>query len=366
MSYLASGPSSPELVSDQSKSIFPLLPDEVVSSLKAMQINTSEMLQLVTTAGKAGRADDIYVGLASSGLGAWHRDMGDFSQGADYLYNAGLLYGTRLAQEAYSCRAMTDELRLDSPDAFAKAISYLRESYRGLDDSGLDDGTAPNWRRQKSREVLYTGTDVLTMANAGLHDNVLGHLQKSGLPIADEEAFHVGLVDSVLFYDAYAQLRKGFEPKLPDEQFEYIPTYDPRKHVRDPENIISGAARFEFESIDELVANLTDMQGLYKEVSFRVTQDLKTVGGRSVMVQVGPNCFTEMFEVDGIKLMPYRKSSIIVASLVPFVLDVVLNRGVEPLSVLSLSGGAMVAAITAAVRRKERSDAQAHGLRTYA
>lgn len=355
----------PEFDSSQPESIFPLVPSEVVSALGAMQVNSNEMIQLITAARAEGRADDIYVGLASSDLAAWHEGMGDFSLGAGYLYRAGLLYGTMLAGRVSYYQTLTDEPKLDNPVAFANALAYLHDSYRGLDDSDDMKRSNNNWRRQKQREVRYTGSDVLTIANAGLNDRVLGLLEQANLEQSDQQAFHVGLVDSVIFFDAYARFRAGKEPVLPSDHVEYLPAFDPVKHRRDPRNILSDAARFEFESIDEITHNIEQLRKLSVVTDFLMTDNLKELGGHAVMVQFGPNAFTEMFEVTGIRLSPYHKRTMLIASMGPFIVDVMVHHGVEPLSMLSLSGGAILAAINAGVRRKERQEARTHGLKIY-
>jgi hypothetical protein len=279
--------------------IFPLHPDVVQHSfIDLFSLSSERMLSLVTDARAQGPEDEVYVFLINQHLENWHIKEKDFTDNdrAKTHYKVGLLYGVDMAQQLFRLQRVGVDLRADNKSAIRQSIQYLFESYRGLPDSTQ----IPGWIRQKQRELYYTGSDLLTVANASLNDRIRGMLGDGSDP-NDAQAVQVGLVDGMIFVGAYENFTTGQQPNIFEQPTEYIPVLNTYRHRIDDNDPLSFIATFEFEETDslaELVKSVVEQQS-------PVTQEHwmgGTLSGRKILVQAGPNKFTTAVEVDEIEI----------------------------------------------------------------
>lgn len=209
----------------------------LASRLALFEASSDEMLQLVTEArGRWGKATDLYLNFPIQDFIVWHETAEDFSPKAELHYKVGLLYGMDLAQNARAQHYATEELEFDDAETFARALDCLKESYRGLDDN-------PNleWVRQKERELRYTGSDILTLANATLQDDIFAKLGWRNRKIKNEQDFveashdtlamHIGMVDGAIFVNALHAYKQQTEPYIFEKpDVEYAPTMNSKHH----------------------------------------------------------------------------------------------------------------------------------------
>lgn len=257
------------------------------------------MLSLIVAArGEAGPATSFYHNLPLRDLSRWHVEAGDFEEDGGLLYKAGLLYGIDLASHVAS-GIDVKAVELEDMDAFNGSVQYLYDSYRGLDDR---DREALNWRRQKARELLYTGSDILTLANAALSEGVHRRLQELGSsdPGKSNLAQHVGIVDGAILIDAYRSFAMGGEPqKFEQPKAEYAPSFSGthyRSHFE-----MSTARPYSYERLEQLLD--------VKELENNVNVQLPLVGNSSITehiirryVQIGPNSFVLGDTVDAVSV----------------------------------------------------------------
>lgn len=298
---------TPERLSTTPESIFPLDIEMLTKRLELFEASSQQMLQLVTEArGRWGKATDLYHNFPVDEVMRWHETSDDFTQGGELYYRAGLLYGIDLAQVARSQHFVSDELKADDPDAFEQSIQYLQETYRGLDDNH----EIPNWVRQKHRELRYTGSDMLTLANATVRDNILRRLSENDGVREDSSALHIGMVDGAIFVNALHAFHNQTKPEVFEQPHEYAPTVNPDKHVGLVE--IWGGIGYELESGDLL--NMVNFSEDWSEAQQQFSDGKKPISelggeqlyGRDKLIQVGQNTFVMAYEIEKIG---YRRTS---------------------------------------------------------
>ncbi len=324
------------------ESLFPFNPESVIEGLGNFSTSSKNMLELITYArGPKGAANELYTNLPITELESWHIENGDFTPNGDLLYRAGLLYGVDLATRLAAESSLTSPLVLEDPPAFAKAIDYLKESYRGLED----DPHKPEWLHQKERELLYTGSDILSLANATLNDRVRNLLWDEGVDYHDDElALHVGVVDGAILVDAYRSYMQGNLPlRFKEPVHEYVPVFDNRLHQKG--NIAEQISRYNFSGLDE-IRILVDGFSQDNEAEFSSKLPLGSVmHSRQRYVQVGTNSFAIAMEVTSIDRAPLSARIIGAFSLMGAAVDVYymvyqsdLPMANIPISTFMLSG----------------------------
>jgi hypothetical protein len=299
--------------------IFPLHPDSVQGNFRDLFKLTSErVLDLIRTARSQGPEDELFAYLVNrhaQNWENWHVSEGDFSDSevTRTHYEIGLLYGVDMAQQISTMQRVQSPLKADNPEALNQAVDYLYETYRGLSDSDK----APGWVRQKQREMRFTGSDILTIANATLDDHIRGMMGQEALGKNDSQAVHIGLVDGVIFLNAYERFAAGAEPEAFDEPVEYVPTFDPRKHVTDLSDgggLLESNELHPFEDLIVHQLDESDELGNVEELSAG-TPALGTlnyllhtgaISGDKRFVQHGPNEFRWAVELKEIKIEDYR------------------------------------------------------------
>ena len=289
---------TPEIL-HESPTLFPLRPEAVVDGLKNLEKSSNNMLGMIVAArGESGPADSFYHNLPLNNLTRWHVEGGDFEEDAELLYKAGLLYGVDLmaaqAQNADLCA-----FKVDNIEAFNSSVGYLYESYRGLNDR---DRTALNWRRQKAREEAYTGSDILTLANAALSETVSERLKEVGVrnPGSCSLAQHVGIVDGAILVDAYRCYAAGRDPERFDTpEIVYAPDFNGAQDEFSTETSIQGS--YSYEYLEQLleVQNVQD-----RPVVGRPLTGMSAIVDHVVRqcVQIGPNSFVYTNRVESVSV----------------------------------------------------------------
>jgi len=286
-------------------SLFPLHPEAVVTGLRNLERSSTPLLSLIVAArGEAGPADSFYHNLPLSDLVDWHVDEGDFEADSGLLYKAGVLYGTDLTMRIAQENDMQG-LRLSDFDAFDRSVAYLRDSYRGLDDENREP---LNWRRQRDREVRYTGSDILTLANAALSDGVYERMEEIGCanPGKSSMAQHVGVIDGAILVDAYRSFSAGSIPQtFAAPAVEYIATFQDDRIPKNRRAIeIRGA--HSFGSLEQLLGLKTgDDEALRIESPDLTGRIIHEMVQRCV--QIGPNSFVTTYDVEAIRT-PFAKA----------------------------------------------------------
>lgn len=209
-------PQNPE-VGRSKETLFPLDPDLVEQRMKVFQSSSEKFLRLVTEArGKYGYATSLYANMPVMDLVDWHETAGDFPEASGLYYRAGLLYGMDVAKATRLGRdPMAHVLEASHPEAFARALAYMEDTYRGLDDE-QEYGAY----RQLARELRYTGSYVLASAAAIQYGRLSQEMPASGREdgstVDHMVALHVGMVDGAIFVDAYSAFVNGHEPQVFD------------------------------------------------------------------------------------------------------------------------------------------------------
>lgn len=207
-------PQNPE-VGRSKETLFPLDPDLIELRMRVFEGSSEDFLRLVTeTRGKYGFATSLYANMPFADLLRWHEEKQDFQEHSGLYYRAGLLYGMDIAKATRLGRdPMAYKLDAGHPEAFAKALAYMEDTYRGLDDTH-EFGAY----RQLAREQRYTGSQVLAAAAAAQYGRLSEEIGALGL--SDEEivdhavALQVGMVDGAIFVDAYSAFVSGHEPQM--------------------------------------------------------------------------------------------------------------------------------------------------------
>jgi hypothetical protein len=152
--------------------------------------------------------------LYGANLGEWHRAAGRLEDKEALLfYDAAGLYGTLLCKERHIF-VMGEPLRADDADAYKVARTHVLNTYNLL---GLPEGT-PRWAQEQRRELVFTGSGLLSQLNASLNDHIYNQLRalygNTALPKeAAMMAFYTGLVDAAIFADTYARFRHNLPPQ---------------------------------------------------------------------------------------------------------------------------------------------------------
>lgn len=193
--------------------LLPLSPEHVVESLKFLEQSSDGMLNLILAArdpeGK-GPISDFYGALPLDELSKWHEERGDHEQEVLDLYRIGLIYGTDMALSAAKDTDFEDTPNpAFYPTEFGKSIDYLKKSY---DDNQYVQSQP--WKRERYRELAYAGSDILSLANAGLYNAVKKKLEERKLDTYENQTAQLtGLIDGVIAVDAFRKFTKGFEPR---------------------------------------------------------------------------------------------------------------------------------------------------------
>jgi hypothetical protein len=276
-----------------SRSIFPVQFESLKEPLHRLNTDPEAIQRLITDARRYGAANDVFVNLThydNGKLEAWHQDQGDFTTDGSFHYNLGLLYGVDLAQNIRSQATATPKLKADDPAAFDSAVNYLLASYDDL------NGALEGWRRQKERELHLTGSDIVTVAYAGLHDRVSCMLESQNSEVRiNEQAMHIGLVDGMLFVDAYDQYRNEHTPAPFEHVTEHIPSFNTNKHLAVAPGDL--AAIYSIDSIDDV----EQMIGHFATSKpYAISYDGGIVDGRDRFIQIGPNQFVTAYEIESV------------------------------------------------------------------
>lgn len=370
MSAAELGP-TPERLSTTPESIFPLDVEMLTNRLKLFEASSDEMLRVVTEArGRWGKATDLYLNFPINDFVDWHKEARDFTPNGELHYRVGLLYGMDLAQHARSQHYVTNELVADDPDAYDQSLTYLKETYRKLDDT-----PKLNWIRQKNRELRYTGSDVLTLANATLQDGIFDKLGwrerriKTEADLAeasqDISAMHTGLVDGAIFVNALHSYTRGAEPQIFEDPHEYAPTINFQTHhghglgsEDDEDGLI---VRYELESGDLQGA----IDGFTNEIEdVRVDFPAGDVGFfEKRFIQSTPNEFVRGLEIKKIGYKLLSRKMVGGAALTAVGMDVVRAVALDYHDGLTTVGVAgVLTAVTLRRRRRARKAAKDMGV----
>lgn len=288
-------PSTPE-------TIFPLDPAKIDQYLQIFSASSERMLALVQAArGVAGAETSVYYHIPLAELTEWHKKEKDFSDG-DIYYKMGVLYGHDVSQYVIRRGANGSDLLFDNDEAFARALQYTKDTYRGLDD------TETGWRRQKLRELRYTGSDVLSIAAATQDDYLRSRLPANieKPKVDDTLAFYVGLVDGAVLTDSYNAFRHDRQPRIFDEgdQHSYAPLFGPRHKLVYPTD---GFGEFQLES-DEFL-ECTKGERLVEASTMGIHRltipQSAMIYSRNVMVQTAPNSFRTVTEAEAVLHIRY-------------------------------------------------------------
>jgi hypothetical protein len=281
--------------------LFPFAPQHVIDGLATLEHSSTELLQMITDSlGRNGPADELYTNLPIDDLVTWHTEADDFEQGGELLYKVGLLYGMNLADEVAKEADLASRLRLTNAEAFDKAFDYLKDSYRGLTDT-----QDINWVRQKERELHYTGSDILSLANASISDRIISRLRGMGEEVEPNVmAELIGFVDGAIFVDAYRAYANGEEPKKFEEPAEeYTPTYNEKIHEQ--ESPVDLHMRIEFEDLKELMGTIKHLNELKGMLVDGESMAGAIYHARRTIVQFGPNAFSTAVEIESIEAPRY-------------------------------------------------------------
>lgn len=193
--------------------LLPLSPDHVVENLKYLEQSSDGMLNLILAArdpeGK-GPVSDFYGALPLDELSEWHEERDDHGQEVSDLYKIGLIYGTDMTLSAAKDTDVADNPNpAFYPIELEKTITYLKKSY----DENKYLKSQP-WKRERYRELAYTGSDILSLANAGLYNAVKKKLEERELDTyKNQTAQLTGLIDGVIAVDAFRKFTRGLEPE---------------------------------------------------------------------------------------------------------------------------------------------------------
>lgn len=296
------------------ETVFPLDPKLIDSYLRVFGVSDEQMYDLVQAArGEAGAESSVYHHIPLAELTEWHKTETDFS-GGDMYYKMGVLYGHDVTQHAVRVRDSGQQLLFDNDEAFAQALAYMKETYRGLDDQ------ESGWRRQKLRELRYTGSDTLSIAAATQHDLLLERLplRLDNPDVDDTLAFHVGLVDGAILTDAYHAFKHGRQPKKynADEQQAYAPLLGPQ-HTNF--RFTDGAVDYQFEKGDLLKgAEALRIINAARRLGMSALPVARTalIYHENVFVHVAPNSFRTMTEAQAVLHVRYGLGAASVRGLV--------------------------------------------------
>lgn len=290
--------SMPEHLSTTPESIFPLDPEMIERRVQLFQASSNEILGLITEArGRHGRADDLYLNLDKNDLIFWHELHGRlYTDDGALLYQVGLLYGIDLAKNAHTLHnPAEDELKADNPEAFERAINYLKTTPDNIENK------VGKWSWEKRRELYHTGSDLLSLANATLKDSIVEKLggKNSVVALYDSTAMYTGMIDGAILVDAYHAYHQGREPAVYKEPISYAPEYNPDRHIDlDPGvRMILEPGGTAFPLITQMFTHWTEFQ----ETTMRHPPVARGRGmiayGHDRFVQDNEDLFYELFEI---------------------------------------------------------------------
>lgn len=181
---------------------------------RLLDVTTADLESFISVRKEGSRADSMLATLYGARLDDWHREAGRLEGQQDGLfYDAGQLYGIQLCEDSYWSEHEAP-LPADDADAYAVARSHLLTTYDNFD---LPSDT-PRWEREKRRELAFTGSDLLSILTASLYPHTRAQLQQlyemSAVPPESALAFYTGLLDAVIFADAYIRFRKSLTPQV--------------------------------------------------------------------------------------------------------------------------------------------------------
>jgi hypothetical protein len=181
---------------------------------RLLSVSTADLQSFVAVRKDGSRADSMLATLYGARLGSWHREAGRLADDtAELFYDAGQLYGIQLCEDRYWADHEAP-LPADDADAYAVAKSHVLTTYDNFD---LPPDT-PRWEREKRRELAFTGSDLLSILNASLYPHTRAQLQElydmDEVPSDSALAFYTGLLDAVIFTDAYLRFRKSLAPQV--------------------------------------------------------------------------------------------------------------------------------------------------------
>lgn len=264
----------------------PLSPEIIDDSLASLHRDSRHMLAFIETARMHEPADRLFVNTLThdnNWLERWHISNNDMQPNTEFYYRLGLLYGIDMAQMARRQMLVGQDLLATNPKAFAAAMEDIVETYRELDDS------LTGWQRQKKRELQYTGSDVLTLANACFDTRMREHMHSDGIVETSPDgasSMHVGLVDGALFVAAYAMRQIGRKITPAAHPIEYVPTFDATRHVVG--HGLSGAWTENMRTVRSIVQAALDQKMV---PPYEYSDGLIDITVNELLVQTGPRTF---------------------------------------------------------------------------
>lgn len=272
--------------------ILPLSPNHVVGSLENLANSSGNMINLIIAARDSNPGQhfpDFYSALPVKELEAWHVNRGDFLEEGGKAYRAGLIYGTDMTLSA----ARDTDLKPDAePDLWlpevAQATDYLFSSYNGNPHTD-----SAQWKLERFREISFTGSDILSLASAGLYNVLRERLTRDGIDLqSNQTAQHTGILDGVIAVDAFRKIINGVEPKPELVEKEEPSSINPDRMP----------AFGELKDIKQVIELIKVSRPEYFESS--VAERAKLLS-RSRTKQVGPNAFMRYLEDEAVVAPKY-------------------------------------------------------------
>lgn len=192
---------------------------DVVPVYNRLTVLSDESLQSRLAVREQGASNDMLTHVYAAGLTQWQRSEGRLpDDAATFWHRVGLLFGTQLVTDRY--RATTGlPLSPDNSDAYSFAQDFTCRSYvlnhedkfRFVDFSPTDYvNSLPPWDREKGREASLLGSTTLMLMNVLLRERAgVGATDESPINANRQVALYTGMLDTVIFSEAYANFRHG-------------------------------------------------------------------------------------------------------------------------------------------------------------
>jgi hypothetical protein len=310
---------------------------------RMLAVTTADIRASIATNKDHGSPDSLTSAMYGAEFAAWHQEAGRLrDQPAVNVYEMGVLYGMQLYDDLHYKKTGV-VVRADDPDAYRVATATVRGSY---ELPLLPDGL-PRWQVEKHRDMAYTGNDLLSILNAGVHDHVMRQYSQlyDQLPPSSQlsgEAFYMGLIDASIFSNTYARFKAGRGP----QKFPLAVTY------ARPVGLAGALAQtlerhdglhgmtFELEPTDELGQMVEAMHPSLDAAQWSLIElngATYRVLSMPVMRQHGDNEFARGHDI--LQIIPYGDA-----------IDTVLGRVVKRLGVSALAGMAVGTVVDGVMR----------------
>jgi hypothetical protein len=225
-------PQRPELSVSFPDSLVPILDEDVVGVPRQYGRLSDDTREAAVRSHEQGRPDDPLLNLLQERL---HEGY-SFSRGGRLGFRAGKLLGTMVAEDKYR-RRWGLELPHFGPEGVAAGTAAVVASRRAAQEASaaaLED-------RIRVQELRYLGSDAIARMHRAIASGVREHLheaQGSGLEL-DAQALHLGIVESLIFFNAALAARWGFRaPVFP------LPPTSPRPQQTGRRSYFRRAHRF--------------------------------------------------------------------------------------------------------------------------